>query len=308
MTTTAAAPATVRLSGGDLAVAVVAGALLEVRSLRHADEELLVAAAQLPPRATVHARAAGITFLHPWANRLGRDAYAFDGVRAALGAGHPALARDPNGLAIHGLLAAPGAWRWEEAAAQRAVARLDHAGAAGSPFPFPHTVRVAFTLRAGRLEIATIVAATGGRAVPVAHGWHPYFKLPGTARADWRLALPARRHLTLDALGLPTGAHRDEPADEQPLAARALDDAFDQLADGAWLGLRDGRRRLRLRLLEGYRAAQVFAPPDADVVSLEPMAAPVNALVSGRGLTAVPPGGEHRATFALDVRGYPGRR
>lgn len=144
--------------------------------------------------------------------------------------------------------------------------------------------------------------------MPVAHGWHPYLKLPGTARADWRLALPARRHLTLDARGLPTGAHRDEPADEQPLAARTLDDAFDQLADGAWLGLRDARRRLRLRLLEGYRAAQVYAPPDADVVSLEPMAAPVNALVSGRGPAAVPPGGEHRAAFALDVRGYPGRR
>lgn len=308
MTTTAAAPATVRLSGGDLAVAVVAGALLEVRSLRHEGEELLVAAAQLPPRATVHGRAAGITFLHPWANRIGRDAYTFDGARAVLPAGDPALARDANGLAIHGLLAAPGAWRWEETAPQRAVARLDHAGAPGSPFPFPHTVRVAFTLRAGRLEITTTLTATGGRAVPVAHGWHPYLKLPGTARADWRLALPARRHLTLDARGLPTGAHRDEPADEQPLAARTLDDAFDQLADGAWLGLRDARRRLRLRLLEGYRAAQVYAPPDADVVSLEPMAAPVNALVSGRGPAAVPPGGEHRAAFALDVRGYPGRR
>jgi aldose 1-epimerase len=311
MTTTAAAPAIVRLTGGDLAVAVVAGALLEVRSLRHEGDELLVGAAELPPRATVHGRAAGITFLHPWANRLARDAYAFDGVRAALACGHPALARDENGLAIHGLLAPVGAWRWEETSAQRAVARLDHDGGAGgspSPFPFRHTVRAAFTLRAGRLEITTTVRATGAHAVPLAFGWHPYFRLPGTPRSDWRLALPARRHLTLDARGLPTGAHRDEPADEQPLAARALDDGFDQLADGTWMGLRDARRRIRLRLLEGYPAAQVYAPPDADVVSLEPMAAPVNALVSGRGLTAVPAGGEHRATFALDVRGYPGRR
>jgi hypothetical protein len=38
------------------------------------------------------------------------------------------------------------------------------------------------------------------------------------------------------------------------------------------------------------------------------MTAPVNALVSGRGLTAVAAGAAHRATFALDVRGYPGRR
>lgn len=309
MTTTAASgAATIRLVGDDLDVAVAADALLEVRSLRHAGEELLVTAAELPPRATVHGRAAGITLLHPWANRIGRDAYTFAGTRAALGAGDPALARDENGLAIHGLLAPPGAWRWEEATVCRAVARLDHPGARGTPFPFRHTLRVAFALRAGRLEITTILHAGGAQAVPVAYGWHPYFKLPGTARTDWRLALPARRHLTLDPLGLPTGAHRDEPADEQPLAARTLDDGFDQLADGAWMSLRDARRRIRLRMLEGYRAAQVYAPSEADVVSLEPMAAPVNALVTGRGLTAVPPGGEHRATFALDVRGYPGRR
>jgi aldose 1-epimerase len=305
----ATAAATVRLTGEDLTVTIAAAELLEVRSLRHEGDELLAAAAELPLRSTVHGRAAGITFLHPWANRLGRDVYACAGVRAALHAGDPGLARDENGLAIHGLLAAPGAWRWEDGAGgQRAVARLAHEGAPGSAFPFPHALRVAFALRAGRLEVTTTLTPTGDVPVPVAFGWHPYLKLPGTPRAGWRLALPARRHLTLDASGLPTGASREEPADEQPLAGRALDDGFDHLADGAWLSLRDARRRVRLRLLEGYPVAQVYAPLDAEVVSLEPMTAPVNALASGRGLRIVAPGEEHRATFALDVRGYPGRR
>lgn len=297
MTTAEAPPA--RLAGEDLEVTIAAAELLEVRSLRHAGEELLVTADALPPRATVHGRAAGITLLHPWANRLGRDTYAHDGVRAALGAGDPLLARDENGLAIHGLLAAPGAWQWEETTARRAVARLDHDGAPDSAFPFPHTMRVAFALRAGRLEITTTLVATGDVAVPVAFGWHPYFQLAGSPRAGWRLGLPARRHLTLDARGLPTGAQRDEPADEQPLGARSLDDGFDQLADGALLALRDTRRRIRLRLLEGYPVAQVYAPAEADVVALEPMTAPVNALVSGRALPVVVPGERYRATFAV---------
>jgi aldose 1-epimerase len=300
---------TVRLSGGDLNVMVAAGRLLEVRSLTHAGDELLVGPPALPRRATVHGCAAGITFLHPWANRLGRDVYVVNGVRAATAAGDPLVGRDPEGLAIHGLLTPDDApWRWETGDPARAVARLEHRGADGSAFPFPHTVRVAFALRAGRLEVVTTLTPTTARAVPVAFGWHPYLALPNTPRAGWRLALPARRHLTLDARGLPTGAHRDEPADEAPLRARTLDDGFDQLADGAWLGLRDARRRVRLRLLDGYPVAQVFAPPDADVVSLEPMTAPVNALVTGRGLRTVAPGDTFRATFALDVRGYPGRR
>jgi hypothetical protein len=38
------------------------------------------------------------------------------------------------------------------------------------------------------------------------------------------------------------------------------------------------------------------------------MTAPVNALVAARGLRSVEPGDAFRAVFALDVRGYPGRR
>jgi galactose mutarotase-like enzyme len=298
----------VTMAAGDVTVAVTAAEFLEVRSLRHGGDELLVGADELPGDAAVHGRAAGITLLHPWANRLGRDAYSASGVRAGLARADGAVARDENGLALHGLAAAAGAWRWEEADAGRAVARLDHAGEAGSPFPFPHTLHAVFALRSGRLEITTMLVAVGDVAVPVAFGWHPYLRLPGTPRSGWRLAMPSRRHLTLDGLGLPTGGHRDEPADEHALASRALDDGFDQLADGALFGLRDARRRIRLRLLEGYPVAQVFAPPGIDVVSLEPMTAPVNALISGRGLRTVAPGETFRATFALDVRGYRERR
>ncbi|WCB96267.1 hypothetical protein DSM104299_05024 [Baekduia alba] len=300
--------ATVALEGDDVAVRIVAADLLEVRSLRHEGEELLVAAAELPASSRVHGRAAGITLLHPWANRLARDVFSFGGVRARLDAANGALGRDGNDLPIHGLSVAPGAWRWEEADATQAVARLDWPGS-DPAFPFPHTLRVAFALRGARLEITTtLLPIPSGVPVPIAFGWHPYLRLPGTPRGSWRLAMPARRHLTLDGLGLPTGAHRDEPADEHPLTSRALDDGFDQLADGAWFALRDARRRIRLRLLDGYPVAQVYAPASANVVSLEPMTAPVNALVTGRGLRCVGPGERFRATFALDVRGYPGRR
>jgi galactose mutarotase-like enzyme len=306
----AAPAATVALEDDGVAVRVAAAELLEVRSLCHEGEELLVAATELPHAARVHGRAAGITLLHPWANRLARDAFTAGGRRASLAAAGGAVGRDANGLPIHGIAAPPGAWRWEEQAACRAVARLDWpADVAG--FPFPHTVRAAFALRHGRLEITTTLSPVVGGSevvpVPVAFGWHPYLRLPGTPRGDWRLAMPARRRLTLDARGLPTGAHRDEPAGEEPLASRSLDDGYDHLADGALLGLRDARRRIRVRLLEGYPVAQVFAPAGVEVVSLEPMTAPVNALVTGRGLRLATPGEPFRATFAIDVRGYPGR-
>jgi galactose mutarotase-like enzyme len=55
--------------------------------------------------------------------------------------------------------------------------------------------------------------------------------------------------------------------------------------------------------VQGYRFAQVFAPPGSDFVCFEPMTAPTNALVSGGpDLPVVEPGGRHDAAFAIAVR------
>jgi galactose mutarotase-like enzyme len=277
--------------------AVVLGPLLEVRSLRHDGDELLVDAATLPSSSKVHGRAAAIPFLHPWANRLAGDTYAVGETAVALAAGDPALGRDGNGLPLHGTLAPAGAWRWEE---EGAVARLDHPGEDGSAFPFPHTIRVTFAAGGDRLEITTALVATGAVAVPVSFGWHPYFTLPGTPRADWIVALPERRHVAFDARGIPTGEGTVQAA-EAPLAARAFDDGFDGLAPGATLAVADARRRVSVTLLDGYPVGQIFAPPEHPIVCLEPMTAPVDALRTGDGLRLVAPGATFTARFAISV-------
>ena len=60
-------------------------------------------------------------------------------------------------------------------------------------FPFPHRIELAITARDGTLAIDTTIVPTGRRRVPVAFGWHPYLKVPGTPRSRWRLQ-PARAH------------------------------------------------------------------------------------------------------------------
>ncbi|HSD76207.1 MAG TPA: aldose 1-epimerase, partial [Solirubrobacteraceae bacterium] len=64
---------------------------------------------------------------------------------------------------------------------------------------------------------------------------------------------------------------------------------------------RGGGRRIAVRFGPGYPVAQVYAPADDDVVCFEPMTAPVDALVSGRGLRTVPRGGAYEASFAITV-------
>jgi galactose mutarotase-like enzyme len=295
MTTAAVGP--VALRAGALSAAIVADRFLQVTSLVFAGEELLVGPAELPPAARVHGAVAGLPLLHPWANRLGADAYAVAGVGADVS--DPAVGRDPRGLPIHGLAAPAGAWELGGDGAARAVARLEHAPLPA--FPFAHRLAVEFALEAQRLTVATTLHATGALPVPVAFGWHPYLRLPGVPRERWALALSARTRLLVDGRGLPTGRTLPEPAERRALGADAYDDGFEDLADGARFVIAGAGRRIAVRMLEGYPAAQLFAPPSVDVICPEPMTAPTDALRSGRGLRLVAPGGCFRASFSVEI-------
>src|ERR1700733_9813079 len=53
----------------------------------------------------------GIPILDPWANRLGANTYTAEGPSVALTPGRNRARADPNGLPIHGVLAAYPDWR-----------------------------------------------------------------------------------------------------------------------------------------------------------------------------------------------------
>ncbi|HWV84516.1 MAG TPA: aldose 1-epimerase [Capillimicrobium sp.] len=296
--------ASVRLRRGPLELDAAADGFLAVTSLRHAGRELLVGPDELPPAATVHGTSAGITLLHPWANRVGADRFATAGRDVRLDPADPAVGRDVNGLPIHGLAAPAGAWHLRVADGVLA-ATLTHTGEEGGAFPFPHRLDVELALHDRGLRVVTTLHATGRVPVPVAFGWHPYLRLPGVARHAWVLELPERERLVADAWGLPSGPTVAEAAEAAPLGARRLDVGYGGLAPGAVMALRGGGWRLAVSLDEGYPAAQAFAPTEADVVSLEPMTAITDALRSGRGLPLVAPGGAFRAVFALAIAGPP---
>ena len=107
--------------------------------------------------------------------------------------------------------------------------------------------------------------------------------------------------LELDALQLPTGEQHSFAGLQAPLGAMTFDDAFGGLEPGAELSIRAGAHDVSVCFDEGYPYGQVFAPSSQDVVALEPMTAPANALASGSGLTFVQPGGSRQARFSVRV-------
>jgi aldose 1-epimerase len=290
------------LAAGELEATFLPGLGLLGASLRHHGEELLALPGGLAGYRDGHV--AGLPLLAPWANRLAGRRYRAAGVEVDLDG--LALHTDPGGLPIHGTLTAHPGWRLERLAAEagRAVlaARFDHGPAWPAllaAFPFPHQLAVEASLDGSELLLATTLRATGDRPVPVAFGWHPYLRLPGAPRRDWRLRLPDREHLALDGRGLPTGAATAEPAEAAAVGGRTFDDLY-RLGGMRRLGLEAGGRRLLVDYRDGYPYAQVFAPPGGEFVCLEPMTAPTAAL-SADACPLVRPGAAFTARFAIRV-------
>jgi aldose 1-epimerase len=294
----------VTLAAGELEATFLPGLGLLGTSLRHRGEELLALPGGVESYRAGHVT--GLPILAPWANRLPAWRYRAAGVEVDLEGLD--LHTDPAGLPIHGTLVAQPGWRLERLAAEADRAVLEAGFDYGArpellaAFPFPHRLTVTATLQGASLAVATTLAATGERPVPVAFGWHPYFRLPGAPRAAWRLLLPARTHLELDDRGLPTGKAADEPAEADPVGERTYDDLY-ALGDdpaGRRLGLEAAGRRLVVAYGDGYDHAQVFAPPGVEFLCLEPMTGPTAALAAGT-TPLVAPGDAFTARFAVSV-------
>ena len=224
----------------------------------------------------------GIPILYPWANRLSGPDYTVDGRVVTLTAGEHGVRTDANGAPMHGVLAANPDWVVTAQADDGVTAVLAY----DSPellasFPFPHKLTQTVTLRDRTLTVETTVAPTTEIAVPLCYGYHPYVRIPGVPRDEWSLSTPTMRHLLVDERGLPTGERESRPSRTESLQGIEYDDGFDEVAAGSVFALNGGDRRIEVTFDTGYPCAQLFAPASDDLIGIEPMTAPTDALRRG---------------------------
>jgi len=232
-------------------------------------------------------RLCAVPFLGPWANRIDGDSFWANGKRYVFNPELGNLRRDGNKKPIHGLLGFSKDWKIVEAKADANSAwsssRLEfwrHPDLMAQ-FPFPHTLTMTYRLRDGVVEVETAIENHGTDPMPVAIGYHPYFRLHGTPRDQWHVHLAARDHMALNPQLIPTGASKPvEFEDPLSLAATQLDDVFGNLvrdADGkARFWVEGGRERVTVTYGPLYKTAVVYAPRGQEFVCFEPMSAITN--------------------------------
>jgi aldose 1-epimerase len=295
------------VSPAGISATYVPSAGMMCASLEHHGEEVLGQREGLSAYANEGATM-GIPLLHPWANRLGGPGYALDGVQVDVPADAPGVNIDgATGLPIHGLLAGCPEWQVVARHAGDAAARIEARLDVGSLehvmelFPYPHELHLAAELRGPTLTIETRLTPTTDKPVPIAFGYHPYFRLPGVPRQSWEVRLPVVRRALLNERFLPTGRTEAVDIPPGPLGDATYDDLFPQTAARPVFTVAGGGRRIEVAFSEEYPIAVVYAPADDEVICFEPMTAPTDPFSNRDALRWAAPGSSFSASFAVTV-------
>jgi aldose 1-epimerase len=268
-----------------------------------------------------------IPFLGPWANRLDEQAFYANGTRYAF---DMSLGNVRGAIPIHGFLTTVSNWELVEAKADASSAwvtsRLEfyRQPAWMKQFPFAHTIDITYRLRNGELEVTTRLRNLSAEPMPVAIGFHPYFRLTDSPRDDWTVSVAARTHWLLAANKVPTGA--TEPIERLfPNPRRVtlrdfdLDDVFSDLvrdsSGRAALSVRGKSQTIDVRFGEHFRSAVVWAPKpaapgqDRNFICFEPMAGITNAMNAAhkglyKELQTIAAGGTWQESFWIRAAGF----
>ena len=273
----------------------------------------------------------GIPFLGPWANRLDEQAFYANGRRFPFDMD---IGNVRGATPIHGLLMRTDRWKVIDVSADdrqsSVTSRLEFYRAPlwMKQFPFAHVIDMTHRLYDGGLEVVTRVENLSADPMPLAIGFHPYFRLPDGKRDQWVVSPGARKRWLLSDAKLPTGD--TEPIERtftHPCAVALkdhdLDHVFSDLVrnDGgtATMSAWSGTHRVDVEVGPSYRAAVVFAPKAApaasrgasrgDFICLEPMAGITNSMnLAHKGLydelQYIPAGGTWTETFRVRGTGF----
>jgi aldose 1-epimerase len=204
----------------------------------------------------------------------------------------------PDGSAIHGLLFdRPFSVSEATAGASSATLVMEYAYRQDDPgYPFSYTCQVRYTLTAGgSLEVVTTVTNMDNTTIPIADGWHPYFRLGGKTDG-WQLQFHSAAFLEFDDHLIPTGRLSPYDAFESPriLGGSRFDNCF-SLKPGivsAACELFNPGNGLRLSFYPdaSYPYLQIYTPSDRESIAVENLSGAPDCFNNKMGLVLVAPG------------------
>lgn len=157
-------------------------------------------------------------------------------------------------------------------------------------YPFPYQLQVTYTLQTGnRLSIGTAFKNMGNESIPVADGWHPYFKLGKKINELW-LEINEENMVEFDERLIPTGELVSDGRFSEPalIGDTELDNCYRLRSPllGAACRLVNEEEGIQLSILtdESYPYLQLYTPPHRNSIAIENISATPDAFNNGMGL------------------------
>jgi aldose 1-epimerase len=210
-----------------------------------------------------------------------------------------------DGSAIHGLL-------YDKSFSVLEEATSDHSGTVvlerrykkdDPGYPFDYDCQVRYILHSDNvLEVVTSVTNLDQAVIPIADGWHPYFRLGGKID-DWRLQFYSEAIVEFDRQLIPTGKLLQYNAFEmqRPIGDTVLDNCFSLKPDlvSAACEIRHPDRGLTISFFPGasYPYLQIYTPPGRTSIAVENLSGAPDCFNNKMGLTLLPQG--HSQIFTV---------
>ena len=241
----------------------------------------------------------GMIFGAPWSNRLDKDAYWVDGKKYLLNPELGNIRRDSNGLPIHGLLVYAPEWRVvnlkSDGKGAEVTSRLEFWKYPDlmAQFPFAHTLEMTYRLADGAVEVLTRIENLSASPMPVAIGFHPYFRVDDAPRAEWLLRAPVANAAELERFS----------------GTRELTDLVRDRNGRAEFVLEGKKERVTVVYGPKYTAAMLYGTPQTQFLSIQPLAAVSNGFNlshdgSYKGLQFIAPGAVWAESFWIRPSGF----
>lgn len=168
-----------------------------------------------------------------------------------------------------------------------------------SEYPFSYDLEQYYKMGPDRsLSCTTTVKNTDNCAIPIGHGWHPYFQLATQQIDDLYLQFPAGKRLEIDNFNIPTGkqeAYNSFEAGKQ-IGDHQFDDCFflSGSAGKAVTTLTNVSLGITLNIWQqtgehAYNYCQIYTPPGRRSIAIEPMSCAPDAFNNNRGLIVLQP-------------------
>jgi aldose 1-epimerase len=177
-------------------------------------------------------------------------------------------------------------------------------------YPFHFSINITYSLSDKGFECQTIIKNIDSRNIPMADGWHPYFKLDEKVD-NLYLRLPSSKKILVDKNMIPDGK-----IDKFGNFKRLTKIEGQNFDDGFSLSGRIGIARTEIYNEEKklmlvvwqetgkmkYNYLQVFIPPDRESIAIEPMTSIADAFNNKKGLIVLKPNDEFKAKYGVFLK------